>query len=55
MMQSYASTAKLRGGGTILWNGESQEPPRYTAPSDLDQTFITPGRTPMLSLSLFSL
>ena len=27
------------GGGTILWNGESQVPPRYTATSDHDRTF----------------
>jgi len=27
MMQPCASAAKLRGGGTILWNGESQVPP----------------------------
>jgi hypothetical protein len=27
------------GSGTILWNGKSQVPPRYTATSDHDRTF----------------
>jgi hypothetical protein len=27
MMQPCVSAARLRGGGTILWNGESQVPP----------------------------
>jgi hypothetical protein len=40
MMQPCASAAKLRGGETILWNGERQEPPRYTATSDHGRTFI---------------
>src|SRR5438128_1353508 len=51
MMQSCASAAKLRGGGTILWNGNSQVPPRYTATSDHDRTFTCCWRMPILPRS----
>src|SRR5260370_33345712 len=54
MMQPCASAAKLRGSGTILWNGVSQVPPRYTATSDHYQCSpVSWTNTDVVSRSLF--
>jgi hypothetical protein len=53
MMQPCASAAMLRGSGTILWNGESQVPPRSTATSDYYRVSPNRWRTPD-NISIYS-
>src|SRR5260221_4882644 len=44
-------SGEAAGSRTILWNGKSQVPPRYTATSDHDRTFTCRWRMPILPRS----